>query len=111
MSAEKRPADDDLSSRMLVKRQNVTSSESALARLGASSSALVQTVGGGEPATCVARANGVQASRTSRLAAPVMELTGHSGEIFAAKFDATGDLIASGSMDRSICTYAHGRPG
>ncbi len=33
-----------------------------------------------------------------------MELGGHSGEIFSAKFDPTGNLIASGSMDRSICT-------
>lgn len=32
-----------------------------------------------------------------------MELTGHSGEIFSAKFNPTGALIASGSMDRSIC--------
>lgn len=32
-----------------------------------------------------------------------MELSGHSGEIFSAKFDPTGNLIASGSMDRSIC--------
>lgn len=31
-----------------------------------------------------------------------MELSGHSGEIFTAKFDVTGNLIASGSMDRSI---------
>jgi WD40 repeat protein len=31
-----------------------------------------------------------------------MELSGHSGEIFAAKFDPTGNLIASGSMDRTI---------
>lgn len=44
MSAEKRPADDDPSSRMLVKRQNVSSSDGALARLNASSNALVQTV-------------------------------------------------------------------
>jgi len=29
---------------------------------------------------------------------------GHSGEIFAARFDPTGQLIASGSMDRSIST-------
>lgn len=43
MSAEKRPADDDPSSnQVLVKRQNVTSSTGALARLNASSSALVQ---------------------------------------------------------------------
>ena len=31
-----------------------------------------------------------------------MELSGHSGEIFAAKFDPTGNLIASGGMDRSL---------
>lgn len=45
MSAEKRPADDDPGlSKVLVKRQNVNTSEGALARLNASSSALVQTV-------------------------------------------------------------------
>jgi Prp8 binding protein len=32
-----------------------------------------------------------------------MQLSGHSGEIFAAKFDPTGKNMASGSMDRSIC--------
>ncbi|KAH0494803.1 hypothetical protein MKX07_006553 [Trichoderma sp. CBMAI-0711] len=92
MSAEKRPADDDPNdpsfSQSLVKRQNVNASEGALARLNASSNALVQT-----------------APRTSALQAPVMELTGHSGEIFAAKFDPTGNLIASGSMDRSIMLW------
>ncbi|KOS20011.1 Pre-mRNA-splicing factor cwf17 [Escovopsis weberi] len=89
MSAEKRPASDDPSSTMLlVKRQNVGASEGALARLNASSSALIQT-----------------APRTSGLQAPVMELSGHSGEIFAAKFDPTGNLIASGSMDRSIMLW------
>ncbi|RDA95596.1 hypothetical protein CP533_1172 [Ophiocordyceps camponoti-saundersi (nom. inval.)] len=87
MSAEKRPAvDDPGSSQMLVKRQNVTSSEGAVARLSASSSV-------------------VATARTSSLLAPVMQLTGHSGEIFAAKFDPTGDLIASGSMDRSIMLW------
>lgn len=45
------------------------------------------------------------APRTSGLHAPVMELSGHSGEIFAAKFDPTGNLIASGSMDRSIMLW------
>lgn len=34
-----------------------------------------------------------------------MELTGHSGEVFAARFDPTGRYIASGSMDRSIRLY------
>ena len=32
-----------------------------------------------------------------------MELAGHSGEVFAARFDPTGRYIASGSMDRNIC--------
>lgn len=44
----------------------------------------------------------VKAPRTSALQEPVMQLTGHSGEVFTAKFDPTGNLIASGSMDRSI---------
>ncbi|ODA83013.1 hypothetical protein RJ55_01522 [Drechmeria coniospora] len=89
MSAEKRPADGEPgSSQMLVKRQNVGSSEGALARLNASSNALVQT-----------------APRTSGLQAPVMELSGHSGEIFAAKFDPAGTLIASAGMDRSIMLW------
>lgn len=34
-----------------------------------------------------------------------MELTGHSGEVFSAKFDPRGHLIASGSMDRSIMLW------
>ncbi|CAG9982090.1 unnamed protein product [Clonostachys byssicola] len=90
MSAEKRPADDDPgASQTLVKRQNVSNSTGALARLNASSNALVQ---GGAP-------------RTSALQAPVMELSGHSGEIFTAKFDLTGNLIASGSMDRSVLLW------
>lgn len=29
--------------------------------------------------------------------------SGHSGEVFAARFDPTGQHIASGSMDRDIC--------
>lgn len=46
MSAEKRPADGEPgTSQVLVKRQNVNNSEGALARLNASSNALVQTVG------------------------------------------------------------------
>lgn len=34
-----------------------------------------------------------------------MELSGHSGEIFSARFDPTGNLIASGGMDRSISEF------
>jgi len=34
-----------------------------------------------------------------------MELTGHTGEVFAARFDPSGNLIASGSMDRSIMLW------
>ncbi|KAF3359399.1 U5 small nuclear ribonucleoprotein 40 kDa protein like [Verticillium longisporum] len=91
MSAEKRPASDEPGpGQALVKRQNVGTSSRALARLNASGngSALVKT-----------------APRTSGLQAPVMELSGHSGEVFAAKFDPTGNFIASGSMDRSILLW------
>lgn len=108
MSAEKRPADDDPgSSQSLVKRQNVRASDGALARINASSSALLQSVSrtGFGIFAWKTHADAVKAPRTSGLQAPVMELTGHSGEIFAAKFDPTGNLIASGSMDRSISRF------
>ena len=62
-------------------------------------------VSGSLSSASFANASHPQAPRTSGLQAPVMELTGHSGEIFAAKFDPTGTFIASGSMDRSTSTY------
>jgi Prp8 binding protein len=43
--------------------------------------------------------------RTSALRAPIMELTGHAGEVFACRFDTTGHHIASGSFDRTICKF------
>jgi Prp8 binding protein len=42
-------------------------------------------------------------ARTSALRAPIMELTGHAGEVFACRFDESGNHIASGSFDRTIC--------
>ena len=39
-----------------------------------------------------------------------MELTGHSGEVFCAKFDPNGNYIASGSMDRSISVFINFQP-
>jgi len=36
-----------------------------------------------------------------------MELSGHSGEVFCAKFDPNGNYIASGSMDRSISEWKY----
>ncbi|KAI1814424.1 WD40 repeat-like protein [Poronia punctata] len=90
MSAEKRPAGDDAGAgQLIVKRQKPGTSTALSKRDGdSSSSALVQST-----------------VRTSNLEAPVMELTGHAGEIFSAKFDPTGNLIASGSMDRSILLW------
>ncbi|CAN9330892.1 unnamed protein product [Alternaria alternata] len=92
MSREKRPANEAFGTSQLVKR---TKSDANLA-----SSAVAKVNGSG--------ANGalIQAgSRTSALQSPVMELTGHSGEVFAARFDPTGQYIASGSMDRSILLW------
>ncbi|CAH7676391.1 WD40-repeat-containing domain protein [Phakopsora pachyrhizi] len=40
--------------------------------------------------------------RTSGLAAPIMVLSGHSAEVLDVKFDASGDHLASASMDRTI---------
>src|SRR5579859_6350237 len=51
--------------------------------------------------------------RTSALREPIMELTGHAGEVFAVRFDSTGHHIASGSFDRTIrkfplCSFGMG---
>jgi Prp8 binding protein len=43
-----------------------------------------------------------QIPRTTSLQAPILELTGHSGEVFAARFSRDGQHIASGSKDRTI---------
>ncbi|KAJ3413450.1 hypothetical protein HDV05_008019 [Chytridiales sp. JEL 0842] len=40
--------------------------------------------------------------RTSSLQAPIMLLTGHTGEVFTSKFSLDGQHIASGSNDKSI---------
>lgn len=89
MAAEKRPAGDDFSSsQLIVKRPNLGGS-TAVARIGsAGNGSLIQST-----------------VRTSGLKAPVMELSGHSGEVFVSRFDPAGHLIASGSMDRSIMLW------
>jgi Prp8 binding protein len=88
MSAAKRPASDVFgSSQMVVKRPNLGNSGAAFAIADSPrNGTLIQA-----------------APRTSGLQAPVMELTGHTGEVFAARFNPEGNYIASGSMDRSIC--------
>ncbi|RPB20838.1 U5 snRNP complex subunit [Terfezia boudieri ATCC MYA-4762] len=43
--------------------------------------------------------------KVSGLQAPIMELTGHAGDIFAVRFDPTGRNIASGSMDRTVILW------
>ncbi|RYP35406.1 hypothetical protein DL767_003813 [Monosporascus sp. MG133] len=89
MSSEKRPASDDPGAgQMIVKRQKPGTSTALARRDGAGSDSLIQST-----------------LRTSNLESPLMELTGHSGEVFAAKFDPTGRHVASGSMDRSILLW------
>ncbi|KAL8729651.1 MAG: hypothetical protein Q9166_004600 [cf. Caloplaca sp. 2 TL-2023] len=94
MAAEKRPASDAFgSSQLVVKRQksNVDLSDGkavAVKNGNAGGGVLMQSV-----------------PRTSGLQSPIMELTGHSGEVFAVRFDTDGQLIASGSMDRSIMLW------
>jgi len=87
MSAEKRPASESFgSSQIVVKRPNLGSGKAV-------------SVVNGSPANGALISN---APRTSGLQAPVMELSGHSGEVFVARFNREGNYIASGSMDRSI---------
>ncbi|KAL9040627.1 MAG: hypothetical protein Q9214_004409 [Letrouitia sp. 1 TL-2023] len=90
MAAEKRPASDAFgSSQLVVKRQK--------SNIDVGNAQAVAVSDGR------ARPNGalVQASFGSLERS---ELSGHTGEIFATRFDPTGNLIASGSMDRSIST-------
>ncbi|EFW13978.1 U5 snRNP complex subunit [Coccidioides posadasii str. Silveira] len=93
MSAEKRPAQDSFGSTQLVKRQRSDADLGNNNALAVSSStsqngALMKAI-----------------PRTSGLEAPIMELTGHTGEVFATRFDPTGQHIASGGMDRSILLW------
>ncbi|EEH48217.2 uncharacterized protein PADG_04301 [Paracoccidioides brasiliensis Pb18] len=93
MSAEKRPAQDSFGSTQLVKRPRSdatpgTGSAVAVVNNSTQNGALIQAI-----------------PRTSGLEAPIMELTGHSGEVFATRFDPTGQNIVSGSMDRSILLW------
>lgn len=43
--------------------------------------------------------------RTSGLQAPIMLLSGHGGEVMTVRFDSSGEHIASGSSDKSICLW------
>jgi Prp8 binding protein len=93
MSGEKRPAANSFGTSQLVKRAksdaNINGSSAvAISNGTGKNGALIQAV-----------------PRTGVLQSPVMELTGHTGEIFAARFDPTGQYIASGSMDRSILLW------
>ena len=40
--------------------------------------------------------------RTSNLEAPIMLLSGHGGEVFSCRFNPDGDVLASGSHDKSV---------
>ncbi|KAI9750412.1 MAG: hypothetical protein M1815_001786 [Lichina confinis] len=94
MSAEKRPASDAFGlSQAVVKRQR------SEANIGANSVVVVvnQTAQNGALIQAIPRTSGLQA--------PIMELAGHAGEVFATRFDPTGQHIASGSIDRSIMLW------
>ncbi|OJJ96131.1 hypothetical protein ASPACDRAFT_81368 [Aspergillus aculeatus ATCC 16872] len=93
MSGEKRPAQEAFgsSNQLVVKRKKSDAgidNSAAVVKGSSQNGALVQAV-----------------PRTSGLRAPIMELTGHSGEVFSVRFDPTGQHIASGSMDRSILLW------
>jgi Prp8 binding protein len=95
-AAEKRPASNVFASsqQMVVKRQKSDAS------LHASSSAVARTSSASANGALVPRD-----TRTSGLSAPLTALSGHAGEVFAARFDPAGQLIASGSMDQSILLW------
>lgn len=41
-------------------------------------------------------------SRTSNLSAPIIQLSGHEGEVFSLRFSPDGQCLASASFDKSI---------
>ncbi|KAK3049299.1 hypothetical protein LTR09_009477 [Extremus antarcticus] len=91
MSGEKRAASSSFGTTQLVKRQRSEANINggAVARVnGSGSGAMVQG-----------------AYAHAGLQAQVMELSGHSGEVFCARFDPSGAHIASGSMDREILLW------
>ncbi|KAJ6084493.1 hypothetical protein N7486_011293 [Penicillium sp. IBT 16267x] len=93
MSGEKRPAQEAFgsSSQLVVKRKKSDADlnpGTAIVKGSSQNGALIQAI-----------------PRTSGLDAPIMELTGHSGEVFTVRFDRTAQHIASGSMDRSILLW------
>jgi Prp8 binding protein len=77
----------------LVKRQRQNDGTAASA-----SNALQLGSAGGAGRGAVIQA----VKRTSALRAPIMELSGHNGEVFAVRFDPSGHHIASGAFDRTI---------
>ncbi|KAK7999242.1 hypothetical protein PG984_013278 [Apiospora sp. TS-2023a] len=88
----RRPSDDPGGAGQLVaKRQNLGTTTTLARRDGSAAGTLIQA-----------------APRTSNLEGPLMELTGHEGEVFSAKFDPRGHLLASGSMDRNIMLWRAG---
>ena len=90
--ADKRKDPPATGNSALVKRQR-----QAADGANGSATALTTTSAGGQ------RGAVIQAvKRTSALRAPIMELSGHQGEVFACRFDRTGNHIASGSFDRTI---------
>ncbi|TIA53302.1 WD40 repeat-like protein [Aureobasidium pullulans] len=86
MSSEKRPASSSMGSGQMVKRQK---SDNSMALTSASQ-------------------NGTIIHSTHRgpaLSAPVMELSGHTGEVLAARFNPEGNYIASAGTDRNILLW------
>ncbi|KAK9460826.1 WD40-repeat-containing domain protein [Lipomyces oligophaga] len=46
-----------------------------------------------------------QVQRSSNLQAPIIQLSGHQGEVYACRFDTSGEIIASGSQDKTILLW------
>ncbi|KAI5781817.1 WD40-repeat-containing domain protein [Geopyxis carbonaria] len=90
MTTDKRKVPDTFGTSQLVKRTRPEATTSAVSVVNQSTShgALIQAV-----------------SRTSGLQAPIMELTGHGKEVFAVRFDPTGQNIASAGFDRAILLW------
>ncbi|KAI9708329.1 MAG: hypothetical protein M1820_004033 [Bogoriella megaspora] len=95
MSGEKRPASASFGTHQVVKRQKSDAS------IGGGSNSIAVVNGSAQNGALIQ-----SVPRTSGLQAPVMELSGHTGEVYATRFDPSGQQIASGSMDKTIRGYS-----